>query len=172
MVSNIKLISISGKGNLAIQKDEQLVASLNYKSWMSRTASSELDDQSIQITAPSIWKSTYLISKAGKEIGSIKMNWKGNLVISYFLDDGETYQLHFKLKGFWKQHYELTDEEGNILLIIRSQFLWRKFKYEYPVTDIHDKLKGNQLIEILLFCAYCINLIQNMQSAAASGAAG
>ncbi|RYZ62262.1 MAG: hypothetical protein EOO14_02820 [Chitinophagaceae bacterium] len=83
------------------------------------------------------------VSKEGTEIANLKMNWHGQIIISFH---GEQ-EYVFKAKGMLQNHYVLENKEGETLVQYDPKFNWKKFHYNY--TIVHDQKRVENLIVLL-----------------------
>lgn len=166
MKHDLKLISKGARGNLIVQNGEDSIVTLKYEDWYSRRASAALNKNQIEIRSLSAWNKTFEIWKDQETVGAITFNWNGYVLIEFKGHDTKAHRVTLKSKGFWKQRYEIRDENEKLLLSIKPKITWRKFKYDYFVDDVAETLDPLSLIELLIYCGYSINHYQMMMSSA------
>ncbi len=132
----MKLISTSGRGNFKIQKDDSDVLELTYKKWFSSQASKEFNGVKIENKPKNAVSSKYFIYKDQANKGEITFNWKGNITILLKDKQDNENRWFLKSKGFWKQHFELTDQSDNLILILKPTMNWRKMNYNYDIETV------------------------------------
>lgn len=72
-------------------------------------------------------------------------------------------------KGFWKSYFELTNEEGEIVCILKSSVNWSKFNYNYEIENITNKYDENKIYELLVYSIFSANIYMMMATAAGGG---
>jgi hypothetical protein len=83
------------------------------------------------------------ITKDGQEIANLKMNWKGQIVIS-FQDERE---FVFKAQGTFLNKYFIENKEEEKLIQFTPNFNWSMFTYSYDIS--YDK-KPEDILVVLL----------------------
>lgn len=101
------------------------------------------------------------VTKNGAEVASLKMNWRGQIVLSF--EDGQEYVL--KGKGLLHDKYVLENKEGEKLIQFNPEFNWSKFSYSYHIT--YDK--EPQDILLVLLGVYAANYSIASMSGALAG---
>ena len=122
----MKIISTSSRGNFIYERDEKKILELVHPKWFSKRAIAKYNNKNIKIEPKNYWGSKYLILKEGIEKGSIDVDWKNNITIT-FKDQNEVAQI-FKLtnKGFWKQQFEFYNLKGEIVILLNPLKTWKK----------------------------------------------
>ena len=165
----MKIVSSSGTGNFIIKKESQAVLELKYQNWFSSKASTSFGGQSIEIRPKNIWCSKFDIFRSNQDKGDIIFNWKGHIIIRIIDDDAKENSYLLKAKGFWKQHFELTNEKGDLVFVLKPSMNWKKLSYNYEVEKISDEYGEKMLTELLVYCGFGANLYMTMAAAAATG---
>src|SRR5690606_3863328 len=69
------------------------------------------------------------ITKEGTEIANLKMNWRGQIVITY--QDEEEFVL--KAKGMLQDNYILENKHQEKLIEFDPTFNWKNFDYKFSI---------------------------------------
>ena len=124
--------------------NEQLSGELAYKSLFSYTAEITLDHSDhYQITSVDFFGTSMAVTKNESEIANLKMNWKGQIVMSF--QDGQEFL--FKAKGVFHNQYVIENKEEEELIRFDPKFSWGKFNYNYEIS--FDKKPPNLLFVLL-----------------------
>ena len=114
------------------------------------------DDYSI--TPIGVFNTTISVTKGAMEVASLKMNWKGHIIISF--QNGPEFIL--KAAGTFLNKYVLEDKDGQKLMLLNPDFNWAKFSYNYTIA--YDT-KPQDLLLVLL-TTYAANYYMAAMSAA------
>ena len=75
------VLQLISKGRDYILKEQaSTLGLLKFPKWYSQNAIIELDKRQIEIKKNSMWSNSFQILERNAPIGSIKSNWKGNLI--------------------------------------------------------------------------------------------
>ncbi|SHI48951.1 hypothetical protein SAMN05443429_10231 [Cruoricaptor ignavus] len=165
----MKIISVAGRGNFIIQRDNYEILQVKYKNWFSSNAKTKLGNENIEIKAKNIWQSKFDIIKNKKDVGDIIFNWKGDIIIRILNKENIEENFLLKSKGFWKSYFELINEEGEIVCILNSSVNWSKLNYNYEVENITDKYDEIKIYELTIYSVFGANIYMMMMTAAATG---
>ena len=119
------------------------------------------DSEIYQINPVGFFKTSSIVSKNGKEIANLKMNWRGQIVISFL--EGEEFVL--KGKGIFHDKYTIENNDKKKLIQFDPKFNWKKFRYNYSITFN----KNPQDILLTLLGVYASNYIISSMSGVGSG---
>ena len=163
----MKILSSSGKGNFIIEKESKKILELKYKNWFSSSANTEFEDNKIEIRPKNIWNSKFDIYKNNLDKGDIIFNWKGNIIIR--LSDEKNTEKSFLLRarGFWNQQFELTDEQDNLIFVLKPSMNWKKLSYNYDIQNLSNTYEEITLVELAIYCGFGANLYMTMAEAGA-----
>jgi hypothetical protein len=166
----MKIESTSGKGNFKIVKGAFAITELKFKKWFSKHAAVRYKGVNIEIKSKNFWQTQFDIFKNGMNCGSMKYHWKGNISIQLTdeLGYGEGNYM-FRSKGIFKRQFELTDEDGNLTLILKPKFIFRKFSYDYEVELVDVFEREEDLVEMLIYCGYAANVYMTKKAAQSAG---
>lgn len=70
-----------------------------------------------------------VITQAGNKAGSLAMNWKGQIIITF--QDGREYAL--KLNGLFHNQYILENNKQEGVITLEPKFNWRQFHYNFHI---------------------------------------
>ena len=166
----MKIESTSGKGNFQIVKGNFALTELKFKNWFSKNAATRYKGVNIELKSQNFWQTQFDILKNGMNCGSMKYHWKGNISIQ--LTDELGYvegNYMFRSKGIFKRQFELSDEYGNLILILKPKFIFRKFSYDYEVETIKTFDEEEDLVEMLIYCGYAANLYMKKKASKSAG---
>ena len=140
-----------------VTKDEQLIGKLSYQSWFKFNAAVEMTNGSTyQVEPKGFWGTTIELKDKEKVLLKFKMNWNGAIVIQTFFNGFEK-SYAFKHKGFLKDSFILTDQEGDELLVMKPHIKWFKMNYEYQVTASGSFEIIPQKEILLMIALHCAN---------------
>ena len=161
----MKIISTSSRGNFIYKKDEKKVLELIHPKWFSKKAIAKSNNKDIKIEPKNYWGSKYLILKQGVEKGTIDVDWKNNITIT-FLDQSEITQI-FKMtkKGFWKQQFEFSNLEGEIEIVLIPLSSWKKWTNDLAIESSPKYSDQKYFDELIIYCGFVVRLIQQYASA-------
>jgi hypothetical protein len=156
----MKIISTSSRGNFIYERDEKKILELVHPKWFSKKAITKYNNKNIKIEPKNYWGSKYLILKEGIEKGSIDVDWKNNITIT-FIDQNEIAQI-FKLtnKGFWNQQFEFSNQEGEIVMVLTSLNTWKKWTNDLAIESSLNYSNQNYFDELVIYCGFVVRLIQ------------
>ena len=161
----MKIISTSSRGNFIYERDEKKILELVHPKWFSKKAITKYNNKNIKIEPKNYWGSKYLILKEGIEKGSIDVDWKNNITIT-FIDQNEITQM-FKLanKGFWKQQFEFSNLKGEIVIVLTPLNTWKKWTNDLAIESSLNYSNQNYFDELVIYCGFVVRLIQQYASA-------
>ncbi len=145
------------KKTFQLIENKQLLGELIYQNLFYSKAEIKLPNSQIyQIKAIGIFRTSTTVTKNGAEIATLKMNWRGQMVIAF--QDGQEYVL--KRKGMFYNKYIIENKDKEKLITFDPKFNWKKFRYNYTIT--YNK-KPDDILLILLG-VYASNHIINAMS--------
>ena len=150
--------------HFSLSINDQEIARLIYEKWFSLKAEMILEGAiTYQIEPKGFWGTTIELKQNEKLILNFKMNWSGNIIINSHFDEIER-DFILKHKGIFKDTYILLSKEEEELLVIKPDFKWNKFNYDYNITttDHFDTLSFNTIL--LLTTIHCVNYYMTMMS--------
>ena len=123
--------------------NEQLLGELTYKTLFSYKAEITLTNSDhYDIKSVGFFGTSIAVTKNEMEIASLKMNWKGQIVMIF--QDGQEFV--FKAKGVFHNKYVIENKEEE-LIRFDPKFNWGKFNYNYEIS--YDK-KPQDILFVLL----------------------
>ena len=124
--------------------NEKSIGKLIYKGLFSNTAEIIIPNSgSYEIKPLGFFKTSISVIQNSTEIASLKMNWKGQIVIS-FKDDQDYI---FKVKGILRSKYFIEDEAQKTLLNYNPKLDLNNFRYNY---DISFDIRQENILLILI----------------------
>lgn len=161
----MKIISTSSRGNFIYERDEKKILELVHPKWFSKKAIAKYNNKNIKIEPKNYWGSKYLIVKEGIEKGSIDVDWKNNITIT-FIDQNEVAQI-FKLtnKGFWKQRFEFSNLKGEIVIVLTPLNTWKKWTNDLAIESSLNYSNQKYFDELVMYCGFVVRLIQQYAGA-------
>ncbi|MCC6383695.1 MAG: hypothetical protein LC117_06110 [Bacteroidia bacterium] len=122
----------------------QLLGELIYKNLFSDKAVIRLtNSEEYEIKPVGIFGTSITVTKNETEIASLKMNWRGQIVISF--QDGQAFIL--KAKGTFYNKFIIENKDEERMIQFDPQFNWSKFNLNYEIS--FDK-KPDDILFILL----------------------
>lgn len=122
---------------------------LSYDGLFSSKANAIVGNDNYKITPIGIFSSTISVTKDEKEVASLKMNWKGHIIISF--QTGQEFIL--KATGVFRNKYVLEDKDQQKLMLLNPDFNWARFNYNYSIS--YDNKP--QEILLVLMATYAAN---------------
>ena len=161
----MKIISTSSRGNFIYERDEKKILELVHPKWFSKKAIAKYNNKNIKIEPKNYWGSKNLIVKEGIEKGSIDVDWKNNITIT-FIDQNEVAQI-FKLtnKGFWKQRFEFSNLKGEIVIVLTPLNTWKKWTNDLAIESSLNYSNQKYFDELVIYCGFVVRLIQQYAGA-------
>jgi hypothetical protein len=124
--------------------NDQLLGELAYKSLFSYKAEITLpNSEHYDIKSVGFFGTSIGVTKNETEIANLKMNWKGQIVMT-FQDEQE---FVFKAKGVLHNKYVIENKEEEELIRLDPKFNWGKFNYNYEIS--YDKKPQDNLFILL-----------------------
>ena len=121
---------------------------LKYDGFFTLKAEIAAQNVNYDIVPKGIFSTEITMAYKDDEIATLKMNWKGNIIISY--KNGEEYIL--KPTGAFMSKYAIEDEKGNKMLVLDPGINWAKLNYNYTVLS-----ESNPDILLVLLAVYSTN---------------
>lgn len=161
----MKIISTSSRGNFIYEREEKKILELVHPKWFSKKAIAKHNKKHIKIEPQNYWGSKYLILKEEVEKGSIDVDWKNNITIT-FIDQNEITQI-FKMtkKGFWKQQFEFSNLEGEIVIVLNPLNTWKKLTNDFVIESSPKFSNKKYFDELIIYCGFVVRLIQQYAGA-------
>lgn len=157
-------IECTDKKTFQLTDNGQSAGQLTYKNLFSYKAEITLtNSDSYEIKPVGIFGTSITVTKNEQEIANLKMNWKGQIVISF--QDGRDFV--FKATGAFLNKYFIENKQGEKLIQFDPSFDWSKFIYNYDIS--YDK-KPEDILFVLLG-VYAANYFIAVMSGAIAGTA-
>ena len=122
---------------------------LLYEGLLSFKAQAVAGNDFYKIIPKGIFSTTIYVTKNGIEVANLKMNWKGNIIISF--KKGQEFIL--KASGIFLNKYVLEDKNQQKIMLLNPDFDWSKFNYNYTIS--YDTTP--QDIVLVLLATYAAN---------------
>ncbi|RYD57457.1 MAG: hypothetical protein EOP56_09130 [Sphingobacteriales bacterium] len=137
--------------------DEKL-GMLIYDGLFSLKAHATIGNDSYEIKSSGLFSTSMVVIKEENEMAKMKMNWKGQIIISY--KDERTYIL--KPAGMFMNKYVIEDSNEQKLMLLTPDFNWSKFTYNYNIS--YEQRPQDTLL--VLLAVYAANYYITSMSAA------
>lgn len=161
----MKIVSTSSRGNFIYEKNEKKILELVHPKWFSKKAFVKYDNKKIKIEPKNYWGSKYFILEEEVEKGSIDIDWKNNITIT-FIDQNQTTQI-FKMeeKGFWKQQFEFSILEEELVGVLTPLSNWKNWRNDFAIDSSPKYSDQKCFDELIIYCGFVVRLIQQYASA-------
>lgn len=151
------------KKTFQLTDDKEQLGELIYKNLSFLKASIKLENSDVYDIEPvGFFNTSIIVSKNGIEIANLKMNWSGQIVLTF--KDKQEYL--FKVKGLFSNTFTIENKNSELLIQFHPRFSWSKFNYSY---DIAYEKKQDTLF--VLLGVYASNYFIASMSGATSGMA-
>ena len=161
----MKIISTSSRGNFIYERHENKILELVHPKWFSKKAITKYDNTNIKIEPKNYWGKTYLILKEGVEKGSIDVDWKNNITITFMDQDEITRTFKMTKKGFWKQQFEFSNLKGEIVIVLIPLSTWKKWTNDLAIESPSKCADQKYFDELVIYCGFVVRLIQQYAGA-------
>jgi hypothetical protein len=129
--------------------NEQFLGELAYKSLFSFKAEITLSNSDhFDIKSVGFFGTSIVVTKNETEIANLKMNWKGQIVMT-FQDEQE---FVFQAKGVFHNQYVIENKEEEELIRFDPKFNLGKFNYNYDIS-YHKKPQDILLVLLGIYAA-------------------
>lgn len=146
--------------------DNRFLGKLVYEKWASYKASATTQyAEFFDFKSKGFWHQYIAVERDGAEIASLKMNWKGNIVIDIKGNDIEQDYI-VKSVGIWQPYFTLQDHFGNDIIALRPHMKWTTGTCNYTI-DINPDFQNQVDETLILMATYCANYILSMMQGAA-----
>lgn len=105
------------------------------------------DKQVFTIVPVNIWRTAFEVRKGEKSILNFRRRWKGNTLIQTFFGSNDE-EYTFRRKGIFHRRFLLLDKDDRELLVVKTEFIWKKFRYNYNI-EVRDSMKRRQNFHLL-----------------------
>ena len=149
-----------------VTEGDKLIGKLSYKSWFKFDAALEMANKSnYQIEPKGFWGTTVEIKDGEKVLLTFTMNWNGEIIVHTYFNNIEKDYI-FKHRGFFKEFFILTDQEGTELLGMKPHIKWSNMNYEYQITttDFFETIPNKDIL--LMNSLHCANYFMTMMAGA------
>lgn len=139
---------------------ETNLGKLDYANWFSIKAEIALPDgKKYEIAPTSLFQTSVAITADGVQLGKLKFNWKGQIVIN--LENGQSYI--YKRVGFLSSHFGLFNESEHELVTLKQHFQLSTFSFNYTIETDDNYAEGRDAYFVLLL-VHCANYFHSMHS--------
>lgn len=141
-----------------LTNDDERLGQLSYDGLFSFKAHATAGNEIYEIKPSGILSTSMLVLKDGEDVATMKMNWKGQIIIAFKNEQ----QYILKATGIFMNKYVLEDKEGQKMMLLTPDFNWSKFTYNYIIS--YENMP--QDILLVLLAAYSANYFIAAMSAA------
>lgn len=153
----MEIVSTKNKGFIIRDEAADLI-DVRYKNYFSSTATTVFEGTDIEIKPKNMWNSKFDIIKNNVDCGDIHFNWKSQIIIQFYDETMLESKWLVSPKGFASKWFEVTGEGNELYLKISAKLNWKRMKYSYSVEQESTNMSDHDLLELLIYCAYGINL--------------
>ena len=145
-------------------ENDDLAGAIDYAAWRPTKAEITLpNDVKYQTAATGFWQTTIAITRDGLSFAEIKPDWSFGLRIT--LPD-HAQPFIFKKKSFWSSDYILVDVEGNEIALVKVDFKWSGWGFDYQ-AEVYPNMLDKELNMILpVLMIYCAGYTRTRYAAA------
>lgn len=155
-------VKCSDKKTFSLVSNDQVSGILDYKDSLFLKADIDIPGTGkYQIRPQGIFGTRINVTKNDIETATLKMNWKGQVVISF--PYGQEYVL--KSKGIFQNIYVLENDMGENLLQFEPKFNWSQFTYSYTIAYE----KAPREILLVMLALYAANYFIALMTGTVSG---
>jgi len=140
-------IYCTDKKTFELTDSSEKLGHLTYDSLFSFKANAIVGSDNYKMASLGIFGTIISVTKNGAEVANMKMNWKGNIIISFL--SGPEFIL--KTTGTFLNKYVLEDKDHQKLMLFDPDFNWAKFNYNYSIS-YHNKPQDIALVLFNLCC--------------------
>jgi hypothetical protein len=134
----------------------RILGNLTYEKWGSKKASATTQYAEFFDFKPvGFWQQHIAVERDGKEIATLKMNWKGSIIIDIKGNDVEQDYL-VKSVGLWQTHFTLQDRFSNDIIALMPHLNWKSGNYTYTV-EVNPDFQNQVDETLILITTYCAN---------------
>jgi len=152
-------IQCTDKKTFELTDSSEKLGQLTYDGLFSFKANASVGNDNYEIKPEGVFSTTISVTKKnGTEVASMKMNWKGHIIISF--QNGQLFIL--KATGTFLNKYVIEDKDQQKLMLLNPDFNWAKFNYNYSIS--YDNKP--QDILLVLLATYAANYFIAAMSAA------
>ncbi len=127
-----------------LSDNDEFLGKVVYKSLFSYDAEIVLTNaESYTVESRGFFGTSIVVTKNGTEIAELRMNLKGQIVIS--MNNGE--ELLFKNTTIFSNQFAIENKEGEKIIQYKPALNWSKFNYNYTIMD---ELKSENTLLILI----------------------
>lgn len=160
------LVKSIDQKNYSLLQNEIELSSLAYTNWTLTELEIIINNSIFEIKPKGFWGTTKELKLNDTLILSIKLDWKGNMIL-HFEGENEENDFLFKRNGIFSNSYVLQNSQDDILLEIKPDFKWNKLKFEFNI-ETNDILENMNNKYLLIMCTlFCTKQFIRMASSAA-----
>ena len=126
-------IQCTDQKTLELADGLEKLGQIHYEGLFSFKAHAIVGEDTYTITPTGIFSTTISVTKNGREVASMQMNWKGHMLISF--KSGREFIL--KASGTFLNKYVLEDKDHQQVMLLNPDFNWTKFNYNYAISYDH-----------------------------------
>ena len=147
------------------ERNEKKILELIHPKWFSKKAFVKYDNKEIKIEPKNYWGSKYIILQEEVEKGSIDIDWKNNINITFIDQNGTAQGFKMEKKRFWKQQFELSNLEGEVVVVLTSLSNWKNWRNDFAIESCPKFSDQKYFDELVIYCGFVVRLIQQYASA-------
>ena len=165
----MKIESTSFKGSFKIVKGSFDLVQVDIVNFFTKRAMVFYRGGTLEIKPKNFWGRKFDIIKNHNKIGQIIIKIKGTILLSLISEKEVEHESYIiKPLGFWKNRFQLLDEEESLFFTLKAKWIWRKFQYDLLIEDLNERIEYDDLIDLLIFSAFGANVYLAMRSSGGS----
>lgn len=135
----MKAVTLDSR-TIAVYHEGLETGRLVYKNWYSsKTSLIDPEKHVYQIVPSNFWKTTFEVRDESGVIITIRWKWNGHAVVETNFGTSDR-GFSFRHKGLFNSRYLLSDKDDRDLLVVRTKFIWNKFRYNYDI-EVSDSFR-------------------------------
>ncbi len=159
----MKIVHHSFSNTFDLVKDGRVMRTLTFPKWFSFRATSRIPSGELAFVPTSFWKSRFRVEKNGKEVGHLRLSWRGEAQFELNKSGDPIMQAYsLKRRSLFKSIYELSDAKG-LIATLRSRMNWKKWGAEVEIEFVRE-LESERLAELMLCAGYVLALLRARNS--------
>ncbi|MBK6962364.1 MAG: hypothetical protein IPH20_00140 [Bacteroidales bacterium] len=164
MPETMKAVTLDSR-TIAVYQEGNETGRLVYKNWYSsKTSLIDPDQHVYQIVPSNFWRTSFEVRDGTGVVITIRKKWNGHAVVETHFGSSDR-EFSFKHKGLFNSRYLLTDKDDREMLVVRTKFIWNKFRYNYDI-EVSDSIRRYppHLLIVTLMIYLCKEYISRQSS--------
>ena len=90
---------------------------------------------------------------------------KLNITITFIDQNGTNQVFKMEKKGFWKQQFEFSNLEGEVVVVLIPLRSWKNWRNDFAIESRPKYSDQKYFDELVIYCGFVVRLIQQYASA-------